>query len=587
MERNEERDAKVYTALLKQNGKRHAELVLWMSEEGQKITNQEIRRIFHERLREGLNKGSLDDVAKVLFYHNDYFKTDIQDGELKDNIEIFLRNDFSSWLELEDKFFKGWFCKSSAKQKIRSIISAHSNSNIDFSNLNLIGIGRLICYLNGDLPFSREFVFKKVKDETNTMNQISEFYLLMREKKDDTLAKEALKRLQERLATCFYRKTDRQLQLPYLIPYEEGIGHFNPLHHLHYRLPREYEDETVQFLRHVARVLYYQILPKFYKIYIDTIAEKINLQEVQIMLVEKGLSPWKVFVAFSPRPPKNKILDSIKEIKKDSLLIGPEGFKNEYLRENEVAFRYSVGKLKKMMKNNPRLQDIWDLLESSDESSDKKINFIEHNYSQSVNYRRHAEEYLCDKAEDLRKTERNNGLEFYIYGKKRPCMTCAGRMKHSRIDHFNQRPGLIFPYAFNEQLNFKPDAAKESLKLIQTTPSHITFVGNKTYGASYDTDSENEDEIEQQGPSRYVDLEESSQSFHSYELEYSTQESTNSIDSQEDYVDLLAKTHEIKLEEKETKRNRHGKRKYSDACIASEKTKMHQRRSKKRRAKYE
>lgn len=39
----------------------------------------------------------------------------------------------------------------------------------------------------------------------------------------------------------------------------------------------------------------------------------------------------------------------------------------------------------------------------------------------------HAEIVLCDEAEKIRKD--HNDAKFYIYGKKRPCLTCFSRLQ--------------------------------------------------------------------------------------------------------------------------------------------------------------
>uniref|UniRef100_A0A7M5WTC5 Uncharacterized protein n=1 Tax=Clytia hemisphaerica TaxID=252671 RepID=A0A7M5WTC5_9CNID len=166
---------------------------------------------------------------------------------------------------------------------------------------------------------------------------------------------------------------------------------------LHYRLPRKYEDTTAQFLRHVARVLYYQMLPHFYKI-----NEKETIQEVQVMLITKDSLPSEVFVAFSPRPPKP--IKQIMELKKESLLETPnidglsDDFQKKYDEKTKRTFHHSVKKVKAMKDNDNLLQNIWDLLYDKK----RKINLLEHKKIYRFDYRRHAEEYLCDKADELK-----------------------------------------------------------------------------------------------------------------------------------------------------------------------------------------
>ena len=70
-------------------------------------------------------------------------------------------------------------------------------------------------------------------------------------------------------------------------------------------------------------------------------------------------------------------------------------------------------------------------------------------------------------------------------------MACFARMKASKINFFNKRPGLVW---WNCLEKSQESANMETLKILMTTPSHITFSGIKTFGRSYDTDSESETE---------------------------------------------------------------------------------------------
>jgi len=109
---------------------------------------------------------------------------------------------------------------------------------------------------------------------------------------------------------------------------------------------------------------------------------------------------------------------------------------------------------------------------------------------------RHAEEYLCDKAEELRKSEPQSTWRFRIYGKKRPCMTCVGRMRASKIDFFNERPGLIWWHCLEKQISLMNENGNnvviQSFKLLLTTPSHITK-RDGVIRRGYDTDSADEE----------------------------------------------------------------------------------------------
>ena len=110
---------------------------------------------------------------------------------------------------------------------------------------------------------------------------------------------------------------------------------------------------------------------------------------------------------------------------------------------------------------------------------------------------RHAEEFLCDKAQSLKESAIE--YTFYIYGKRRPCITCAARMKTTEIHQFNRKHGRLFLHTTD---NMPLNQAKEVIKMLIEESSHITqravdAKGNKvdpfttTYYAS-DTDDESD-----------------------------------------------------------------------------------------------
>jgi len=98
---------------------------------------------------------------------------------------------------------------------------------------------------------------------------------------------------------------------------------------------------------------------------------------------------------------------------------------------------------------------------------------------------RHAEEYLCDMADKL-KIQYGQKSIFYMYGKKRPCMTCSARMKCSGIQYYNKHHGRLFMHGVNCQGR---EEAKETMKLLLKGPSYISEGGV----TDYDTDSGDED----------------------------------------------------------------------------------------------
>ena len=108
-----------------------------------------------------------------------------------------------------------------------------------------------------------------------------------------------------------------------------------------------------------------------------------------------------------------------------------------------------------------------------------------------VNRERHAEEFLCDFADYLRDyfEERNHQIKFSIYGKKRPCISCSGRMEASKITDYNHNFGYFWKHGIEDQ---PEDAAKSTMRiLLNETPSHVTFENGKRLD-DYDTASDSE-----------------------------------------------------------------------------------------------
>ncbi len=95
-----------------------------------------------------------------------------------------------------------------------------------------------------------------------------------------------------------------------------------------------------------------------------------------------------------------------------------------------------------------------------------------------ANKGRHAEEWLNDIS------ERIEGVDYKaMFGKKRPCITCSGRLLGSDIDH-NPNPGFAFKTRFIHQ---PPEIAMRSLQIASTKHSHTTDNGGSGYGTDSDS----------------------------------------------------------------------------------------------------
>ena len=114
---------------------------------------------------------------------------------------------------------------------------------------------------------------------------------------------------------------------------------------------------------------------------------------------------------------------------------------------------------------------------------------------------KHAEEILCDKAQEILDNDHCQNPKFYIYGKRRPCLTCYSRMEIMKIDHFNRNHGKFWFHGMklrdnNNKHVRNTDVLINTLKLLSTSTIHVTLAPDNTGHDDWDTDSD-EDMINQ------------------------------------------------------------------------------------------
>ena len=154
------------------------------------------------------------------------------------------------------------------------------------------------------------------------------------------------------------------------------------------------------------------------------------------------------------------------------------------MSEKNETFRKEMCSKVKREKQKKNLEEMYPKFRSANNSTIIKEGWLKQKRGKKDRLR-HAEEFLCDIADKLTK-QNSSPYRFTIYGKKRPCLTCAARMRISKIDVYNQHHGRFFLHAINymtEEHRF------EALKLLLEGPTHVSQEGI----TDYDTDSE-EDE---------------------------------------------------------------------------------------------
>jgi|GEM_PF-3623429 len=116
----------------------------------------------------------------------------------------------------------------------------------------------------------------------------------------------------------------------------------------------------------------------------------------------------------------------------------------------------------------------------------------------NTNTSRHAEEFLVDIAEVAKRyaDEKRWNYSTCIAGKKRPCVTCYGRMESSKVvNTFGQYPGLFWFASFKYQ---SKKAQEETINTLLSKPSYITQINENKYSEAYDTASDSDGEEEKQ-----------------------------------------------------------------------------------------
>ena len=243
-----------------------------------------------------------------------------------------------------------------------------------------------------------------------------------------------------------------------------------------------------QFLRHFSTLLYC----KWKK-------ENRDLAEVQAMWVfntQEGKAKHHIYVAVNPY---KKAFDEAqrKTFQELSGKKGQEDFFKLIKDFTDVDISspksYSLRRYNRVKeKFDSDLKFILDTFKSLENSL--KFEFVG---SKNMSYycEKHAEEILCDKAQEILENNHYQNPKFYIYGKKRPCLTCYSRMEMMKIHHFNRNHGKFWLHGMklrdnNNKHIRNTDVLINTLKLLSTSTIHVTLAPDNTHHDDWDTDSD-------------------------------------------------------------------------------------------------
>ena len=234
------------------------------------------------------------------------------------------------------------------------------------------------------------------------------------------------------------------------------------------RPPRMYnEKKLVKILKQLSSQLYYYL------------RQTSSITEVQGLHVMDGEKTKYLFFAVNPLS-SSDIFQTIKRDWEGQNLIEivnkvydqSEGIDNEVERKKmkrrgERSKDYAEN-LNNLFYNNSGNINLIDFIQSH-RSSHQIFNIQDHRLPEEgiyfvkpcdvfpkKGYKRHGEEQLCDIVELIEELNTRGKLKYQIYGRKRPCMSCFGRLCHVKNKQksnlaFSKYPGFLWIKAFMEQ----------------------------------------------------------------------------------------------------------------------------------------
>ena len=203
-------------------------------------------------------------------------------------------------------------------------------------------------------------------------------------------------------------------------------------------------------------------------IYFYLKSQGIHPNEVQMMCA-KILGKTRYFLAVNSRDGDNSI-----EKVRDTMGVNDKNIINLNLKDNLQNIKNEYNK------QEPRKQKrgITRILEK------KKVSFLRLTNVEFTTLNqypgRHAEEFLCDRAIECK--EQYPTAEFFIYGKRRPCITCKVKMETASIANFNENHGRLFLNTIIKDGRYRltPAEMHRVINILLTGPSNITSRGDDT-----------------------------------------------------------------------------------------------------------
>ena len=229
------------------------------------------------------------------------------------------------------------------------------------------------------------------------------------------------------------------------------------------RPPRSFKEEKeTQILKQLSSQLYYRFMSK-----------NTDISEVQVLHVFNKNKTRYLFFATNPLTQEinfQVIKEEWGKYNLESLVTKeyqPHGINEDEMMHRANRSKRHAGKLKQRVYSNAKADRFISFIQKNngqgeifssrwDPLPNDGIYFVNpYKVTENNEYKVHAEEQLCYIARLIRDSTSKGEWNFRIFGKKRPCMSCFGRLCYENEKNkdlfFSQHPGYLWFPALREQ----------------------------------------------------------------------------------------------------------------------------------------
>ena len=320
----------------------------------------------------------------------------------------------------------------------------------------------------------------------------------------------------------FFKKSASKPQLQHflkLISIEVREGERNPVecsfHQVKKRPSRSFKEEKqTQILKQLSSQLYYRFMS----------LNNTDISEIQVLRVFSKMKTRYLFFATNPLEKENNFKTIKKEWEENKLGdLVTEEYKPSVVDEAEIFYRGEcskrhAGKLKQRVFSATKGDELISFIrknnfkgrfftKESDSLPEDGIYFVNPYHVKSKNrYEMHAEEQLCDIVKLIRKNAVDSEWQFSIFGKKRPCSSCFGRLcyenKGKNDLSFSKHPGYLWiPALLGQDRDIQISTIRNfilSPSYVSETPSgkscpSVGTLSNSSLESSLDDEGDNDE----------------------------------------------------------------------------------------------